>query len=310
MPPEQVATYGVPQCSQTPCVQTVLLKQALFAQHGSPSLPHAAQPPPAWHWLPFAQVWPTPMQVPPAPTSQQPLEQRPLAQHGWALPPHAMHWPLRQAAPDAVQVSPGQHGWLTPPHAAHPLAAHVVPDCVQVSPSQQGSPWVPQAAQLPPEQTCPGAVHEFTQQACPAPPQPPSGPPQLPLVHCCPPTDDGHGLPLAKQVGADPGGLLTQQPPPPQVLAAQHRLPLDPQALQIPGKAPLQIVLESVQTRPGQQSPPRPPHTRHVPATQTAPVCVQAPFPQQGCPPLPQEAQFPATQTEVVRVQVLPGQHV
>ena len=100
-----------------------------------------------------------------------------------------------------------------------------------------------------------------------------------------------------------------QHPPPPQVLAAQHRLPLEPHALHVPGRVPLQIVFGSLHTRPGQQSSPRPPHTRHVPATHTAPLWVHVLASQHGWPSAPHDAQFPATHTDVESVQVLPGQH-
>jgi hypothetical protein len=68
-----------------------------------------------------------------------------------------------------LQLVP-QHGWPVPPHAVHLLAEQAMPVPHGVAPAQQGWVLPPQVRQLPPEHTVPVAEHEVPQHAWAAPP--------------------------------------------------------------------------------------------------------------------------------------------
>jgi hypothetical protein len=133
--------------------------------------------------------------------------------------------------------------------------------------------------QLPAWQTTLPAVQVmFVQQAWAFAPQLPHEPlAQVPPML-------GHAEPVPTQLP------FTQQPPPPQVSAAQHGWPAPPQTSHSP--APLQTLPVS-QLRPGQHAWPAAPHCVHRPLRHVEPAAVHElgpPPPQQAWPIAPQLA--------------------
>lgn len=144
---------------------------------------------------------------------------------------------------------------------------------------------MPHGAHIPPWQTAPPAVH--VPPTPPAPPQQawPTAPhvPQLPLVHV--PVNPVHVLPMPMHElvpGVAPG---TQQPPPVQLLPAQHASLAPPHGWQVP---PVQT-LPDEQVLPAQHGSPPAPQASHVIVAllQTPPV-LQVPPVQHGCEGAPQ----------------------
>lgn len=140
---------------------------------------------------------------------------------------------------------------------------------VQELPGQQGWPGPPQAAQVPATQATDGDVQvglpppAAVQQGWPGPPQVP----QLPPAQV--PPKSGQVEPEPVQVPLLP--LVTQQPPPLHVVAAQQAWPAPPHWVQTPAPPPVQTSLAS-QARPAQQTWPGAPHAWQTPPTHAPPV--------------------------------------
>lgn len=208
-----------PQGAQLPApVQTLnaAVQPTPPAQQVSPISPHAPalQPPPLHVPCPAEHVPPSATHCPVLPSQQPPLHVEP-SQHGCPAPPHALQVAPLHTRPEATQKSvalllpvgsPGQHAWPLPPH---------MPPCgLQLPlvhwPSGVEPQLIVDGMQVPATQHAPVEL-----QASPAQQGPLSAPhaTEVPALQTVP-------LPVASPEATQL--LLTQQPPPPQVLPGQH----------------------------------------------------------------------------------------
>ena len=175
------------------------------------------QPPPAWHTSPGQQA---PLRAPQFShvrgpfagfAQASPVVQVALAQQGWPEPPQVSHVETCPPSPAAVwQARPAVQALAPPPNP----------------PPQHSAPSVPQATHIPIAQRACDAVHippPPPQQGCPIAPHAVPALLHDPFMHI-PSAPPPQVVPLAWQV------LATQQPPPLQVLAAQHAWPSPPHA--------------------------------------------------------------------------------
>jgi hypothetical protein len=175
------------------------------------------------------------------------------------------------------------------------------PPPTQAFPSQQGLPAPPHSwqvslfssqarpAAVQNEDHCPGPL----QHACPAPPQEPEGPWQLPLAAQVP------NMPQLPPLATH---LPPAQQPPLHVELWQQGCPAAPQATTLPAAHTMPVAPawpEATHLPPWQQPPP----AQVLPAQQTSPAAPQTShFPPWQVPPLRQAAPV-ATQTEETRSQ-------
>jgi hypothetical protein len=141
--------------------------------------------------------------------------------------------PPAQTSPAFGQVPPLQQGWFCPPQSTHDPALHTESP-LHAPPRQHGSPRSPHALHLPSAPQAKPSPHRLSsQQGSPAPPQ--ASHFALPL-HTSP---SPHSSPLFRQTRPF-GSRVSQQP--------------------------------VLQTSPGQQSWPSPPHPAQCPSVQRSPV--------------------------------------
>ena len=176
-----------------------------------------------------------------------------------------------------------------------------MPGSVQTTPRQQGPSFLPQGLQSPPAPESQNSSRLAQPPSVVGRPLRQHGWSRLPQAHC-PLLHLPNVLLELLTTHVAPSAMQRpskQQPPPLQVLPAQHGVPGVPQVVQNPGSDVVDDGVEqtvpapqrSAAFVPGQQISPAWPHAVQVPVRQANPAAHE--LPQQGWPAAPQAAQRP-----------------